>query len=118
MDVHHLISIPESALRDDNHDQAEHERAVGAAAIAACLDPVSRDKPVIGSVRIRHIDECDDEDFKLYAWRSGHTIYFGTLSDDELLDVIKIAEYLRVKKGGASVRSRFLLSQHPKYRRS
>ncbi|MEO9228142.1 MAG: hypothetical protein ABI216_04175 [Devosia sp.] len=118
MTLHHLISIPESALRDNTHDQAEHERVVGAAVIAACLDPGSREKPAARSVSIRHVDECDGDDFKLYVWRSGSAIYFGALSDDDLLDVIKIAEYLGVKKDGASVRNRFLLSQHPKYKRS
>jgi hypothetical protein len=118
MDIYHLMSIPESALGDRNLDQAEHERAIGAAVIAAGLDPGSRDKPAAGSVCIRYIDECDAEDFKLYVWRSGNAIYFGSLSDGDLLDVIKIAEYLRVRKGGALVRSRFWLSQDLKYGRS
>ena len=118
MDVYHLISVSESSLQDHNYDQAEHERAIGAAVIAACLDPGSRDKPAAGSVSVRHVDECDGDDFKLYVWRSGDSIYFGTLSDDDLIKIVKIAEYLRVKKGGASVRSAFWLSKDPKYRRS
>lgn len=109
MAVYHLISVAEDQLRTKQGDQADHERAVGAAVIKACLNPESRtpaakghagqaglDSPV-QAVSVTHVDEHESDEFAMWVWSSGDSVCIADLSDENLDLTIKLAHAVRSK---------------------
>ncbi|OOG42694.1 hypothetical protein [Rhodanobacter sp. C05] len=109
MAIYHLISVAEDQLRTKHGDQADRERAVGAAVIEACLNPESRKPAAKGHsdqagqdsptrlVAVTHVDEHESDEFVMWVWSSGDSVCIADLPGDDLDLIIKLAHAVRMK---------------------
>lgn len=107
MGVYHLVSVAEDQLRTKEGDRTDHERAVGAAVIEACLNPGSRtatvkdrgDRPasLTHPVTVTHVDEHESDEFIMWVWSSGDSVCIADLPDDDLDLIIRLAYAVQLK---------------------
>jgi len=96
MGIHHLISIDEDQLREHGLEKNAFLRTLGSAVVIACTehgtDEVSlmhegvdgrepQGEPII---TVRHVAEVDEENVRLWVWRSDNAVAIADLSADEL----------------------------------
>jgi hypothetical protein len=110
MGVYHLISISEDQLRGWQGDHDELVSNVGSAVVLACLDRTTEDGSIRAdvldaseaqsgsSITVRHIDECEAEEFSVWVWTSGSDICIADLPDEELVLLGKLANHLLRQK--------------------